>query len=88
MGFFGLMGFLFWVFGGVLVVAAGLRLRKRLAKGSGPTVGPLIDDEAVGRIVEEGVLEDDDEEPLDHDEIGDEERRFWEEEEWDDAEEW
>ena len=81
------MGFSFWVFGGVLVVAAGLRLRKRLAEGSGATVGPRIDEDAIERIVEEGVLEDD-EEPLDHDEIDDEERRFWEEEEWDDAEEW
>ncbi len=82
------MGFPLWVFGGVLVVAAGLRLRKRLAEGSGSTAGPRIDDEAIESIVEEGVLEDDDQEPLDHDEIDDEERRFWEEEEWDDAEEW
>ena len=84
----GVFGPLFWVFGGALVIAAGLRFRRRLAEGSSSAAGPRIDDEAIERIVDEGVLEGDQEEPLDPHEIDEEERRFWEEEEWDDAEEW
>jgi len=69
-----------------LVAASGLRLRARLLRRPGGT-GPVVDDEAVRRILEEGVLEVDVEPPLDLDEIEDEERRFWSEH-WDEPEEW
>lgn len=68
-----------------LVGASGLRLRgrvrRRLARGV-----PVVDDRAVSRILETGVLTEDDEDPLDQDEIDEEERRFWSER-WDDTEE-
>ncbi|HKJ00999.1 MAG TPA: hypothetical protein VJ997_01055, partial [Longimicrobiales bacterium] len=64
-----------------LVTASGLRLRARLLRRSGGAV-PVVDDDAVRRILEEGVFEVDVEPPLDLDEIEDEERRFWSER-WD-----
>jgi hypothetical protein len=69
-----------------LVTASGLRLRARLVRPGGRST-PVVDDAAVRRILEEGVLECDAEPPLDMDEIEDEERRFWSEH-WDEPEEW
>lgn len=69
-----------------LVAASGVRMRARLLQRRGRTM-PLVDDEAVRRILREGVLEADGESPLDLDEIEDEERRFWSER-WDEPEEW
>ncbi len=46
-----------------------------------------LTDEAIRAIELHGRLETDDE-PLDLGEIDAEERRFWEEEEWDESEEW
>ena len=69
-----------------LVAAAGMRLRGRMARHrTGGT--PVVDDEAVRRILEEGVFEAHLEDPLDIQEIEDEERRFWSEH-WDEPEEW
>ena len=71
-----------------LVMASGLRLRARLLRsGRGRECMPVVDDEAVRRILEEGVLDVDVEPPLDLNEIDDEERRFWSER-WDEPEEW
>jgi len=67
-----------------LVGASGLRLRGRIRRPLARGV-PEVDDQAVGRILETGVLEDVDE-PLDHEEIDGEERRFWSER-WDEPEE-
>lgn len=69
-----------------LVAASGVRMRARLLQRRGRTM-PVVDDEAVRRILREGVLEADGESPLDLDEIEDEERRFWSER-WDEPEEW
>ena len=78
---------LFWFALALLLVAAGVRLRARMRRRYGRS-GPLVDDDAVRRIVEDGVLTTDEDEPLDLEEIEAEERRFWDEEEWDEAEEW
>ena len=62
---------------GLLVVVAGLAVRLRIRD----TIGkdrPLLDDEALRRIQEEGVLYvEEEDEPLDPEEIGREEERFW-----------
>lgn len=81
-----LVWILFWFGLGLLLVAAGVRLRARLRRRSDPW-GPTVDDEALRRIVEEGRLVTDEDEPLDLREIREEERRFWEEERWDEADE-
>jgi hypothetical protein len=68
-----------------LVGASGLllrgRIRRRLARGV-----PAVDDRAVRRILETGVLPGDEDEPLDEGEIDEEERPFWSER-WDEPEE-
>lgn len=74
---------LFWVAIGVLLVLAFLRVRSTLAKLRRRSE---LDDGDVRRIVETGSLVR--EEELDLDEIEEEERRFWESESWDQAEEW
>lgn len=78
---------LFWLACGVLLAAAALRLRSRIRRGTRQQQ-PTVDDEVMRRILEEGVVRTDEDEPLDLDEIREEERRFWEEEEWDEADEW
>lgn len=45
-----------------------------------------LDDRAVKRILDEGRLQTPEDAPLDLEEIEDEERRFWQEEGWDEAE--
>lgn len=69
----------------VLLGASGLRLRRRLRRAGRPGV-PAVDDAAVAEILATGVLPSEEEEPLDQDEIDDEERRFWSES-WDEPEE-
>jgi len=59
----------------LLVLAAVVRLRELLVRP------PLVDDEAIRAIETSGSVEIDDE-PLDPAAIEEEERRFWEEEEW------
>lgn len=81
-----LVWILFWFGLGLLLVAAGVRLRARLRRHS-EARGPTVDDEALRRIVEEGRLVTDEDEPLDLGEIREEERRFWEDERWDEADE-
>ena len=67
-----------WVLA-LLVLAAAVRLRGRLRE---PLVRPsLVDDAAIRSIETSGSVEIDDE-PLDPAEIEEEERRFWEEEQW------
>jgi hypothetical protein len=76
----------FWGACGLLVIVAGVRAlaRARLRQGR---LSPSVDDDAVRRIIDEGVLASEEDEPLDLDGIEEEERRFWGET-WEDAEEW
>ncbi len=69
----------------ILVIAAWRRRRQALRdRIESP---PLeLDQRAVQQIVQEGQLRTAEDEPLDLDEIEAEERRFWDEEEWDEAE--
>ncbi len=68
-----------------LVGASGLRLRGRIRRRLARSM-PMVDDRAVKQILETGVLTAEDDEPLDQDEIDEEERRFWSER-WDEPEE-
>lgn len=70
-----------------LAVASGIRLRVRIRRRLGRSRPPVVDDEAVRAILERGVVVTDEDEPLDYDEIDEEERRFWSES-WDDPDEW
>ncbi len=69
-----------------LMVAQGIQLRVRIRRRL-RTPRPLVDDAAVRSILERGVLVTEDDEPLDYDEIDEEERRFWSES-WDEPDEW
>ncbi|MEJ2202911.1 MAG: hypothetical protein P8170_02245 [Gemmatimonadota bacterium] len=69
-----------------LVVASGVHLRLRLRERLGRRT-PVVDDQAIRKILEEGVITAEDDPPLDLDEINEEERRFWTEP-WDEPEEW
>ena len=76
---------LFWAVAVLLVVAGFLRVRSRLPGRREPDA---LTDADVRAIEERGVIERDGDEPLDLDRIEEEERRFWESESWDEAEEW
>jgi hypothetical protein len=69
---------------GVLAFAAGLVYRSRLTRviRSGE---PVLTDDMVRQIEEQGRVDVD--EPLDLEQIQDEEARFWEEQ-WDEPDEW
>lgn len=69
-----------------LAVASGILLRFRLSGRGGRGV-PTLDDAAVRSIIERGIIVTDEDEPLDLDQIDEEERRFWSEK-WDEPEEW
>lgn len=74
----------------VLVALAGLRRRREVSAETRRRGGTDVDDEAMRRIQEEGRMGsafEDEDEPLDLDEIDREERRFWEESSWDEPEE-
>jgi hypothetical protein len=67
---------------GILAAAAGIGMvRRRWAERHG-----VLTDDDIRRIEEEGSV-DVEEEPLDLEDIRDEETRFWEES-WDEPEEW
>jgi hypothetical protein len=74
-----------WLLLGALVMVAWLLTRVRLRYLSSQP-GPEVDDAAIRRIMDEGQLTTDEDEPLDIDEIRSEEQAFWEEERWDEAE--
>ena len=77
-----------WILLAVLVAIAALRFRRRMAARRARASGPIVDDDAIRRILDEGALDidDEDEEPLDLDEIAREEEEFWNES-WDEPEE-
>lgn len=64
---------------GVLALAAGVIVRWRIRRATGHEEGPDVDDDTVRRIEEEGRIETDERQPLDHDRIREEEDRFWSE---------
>lgn len=76
---------LFWIVFGAglaaLVVAAGFSLHVR-RKDVFAASAPVIDDSAIERILQTGELIVEESEPLDQEEIDDEEERFWSES-WD-----
>jgi hypothetical protein len=78
-----------WILFAVLVLIAALRFRRRMAARRARASGPIVDDDAIRRILEDGALDvdDEDDEPLDLDEIAREEAEFWEES-WDEPEEY
>ncbi len=76
----------FWAALTALVIAAAILLRLRLGRRVGYRE-PRVDDDALRSILETGILRDDTPEPLDLDEIEEEERRFWSEP-WDEPDEW
>jgi hypothetical protein len=69
---------------GLLALAAGLLYRSRLLRVTGRRT-PALTDDLVREIEERGRIELD--EPLDIDQIQQEEARFWEET-WDEPDEW
>jgi hypothetical protein len=70
-----------------LAVASGVRFRVRLKRRLRRS-SPVVDDDALRRILEEGRLSTDEDAPLDYDEIDEEERRFWSSDSWDEPDEW
>lgn len=76
---------LFWlVFGlgfGVLIAAAGVSMHARRRDAFARDV-PVVDDDVIEQILERGAVYVDEDEPLDLEEIDDEEERFWSES-WD-----
>lgn len=79
-------GTLLWSVLALLAVLGWLRVRARL-RAKREREKPEVDDRALRRILEEGRLETDEDEPLDPEEAAEEERRFWEES-WDEPEAW
>lgn len=77
-----------WIFAAlsVLVLVAGAAARRRILRRTRPTADGLSDDD-VRQIEEGGLFFREDDEPLDMDEIREEEERFWASESWDRAEE-
>jgi len=81
-----LFWFVFWVGLAVLAFAAGVSLRVRLSDQRDAS-RPVVDDQAIRVILDTGQLATDEDEPLDAQEIDEEERRFWSEN-WDEPDEW
>lgn len=81
---FTLFWIVFWAGLTVLAFMAGVSLRTRLSGGI-VRRARVVDDAAIQQILETGQLTVDD--PLDLDEIEEEEKRFWSES-WDEPDEW
>ena len=79
-----MLGTLFIILAAI-VLAGGLLSRRRIRDTVEGDV-PLVTDEVLRRILEEGAVSPDDDEPLDEDRIREAEDRFWDEE-WDRPEE-
>lgn len=77
---------LFWAGLTLLVVVSGVSLRSRLRERVAARE-PRVDDDAIRAILETGRLATQEDEPLDWEEIEEEERRFWSES-WDEPDEW
>jgi len=79
------LGLFFWTTLTILVMAAALRMYMRRKELFASNV-PALDDNAIDTILEIGELSIDEDEPLDLEEIDEEEERFWTES-WDEPEE-
>ena len=77
----------FWILLTLLVILGWIRVRERLRRKREDAASTLLDDDDIRRIEREGRLPAEEEEPLDYDEIEEEERRFWGES-WDEPEPW
>ncbi|MDA0329495.1 MAG: hypothetical protein O2958_10865 [Gemmatimonadetes bacterium] len=71
-----LFWFVFWAGLSLLVAAAGVTLYARRTQGI-MARGPRVDDDVIARIIDHGEIFFEDDEPLDLDEIDEEEQRFW-----------
>ena len=80
-----LLGLLFWTTITILVMAAALRMYMRRKELFSSDV-PVLDENAIQTILEIGEITTDEDEPLDLEEIDEEEERFWRES-WDEPEE-
>lgn len=69
---------------GILALAGGLMYRARRVRASGTP--RILTDDMVRQIEESGHIDVD--EPLDLEEIQDEEARFWEEQPWEETDEY
>ncbi len=81
----GVSSMLVWVGLGILAAVAWYSVRIRLRR-SLRTQRVEVDDEAIAKILEDGVLATDEDDPLDLEHIRQEEESFWEET-WDEPEE-
>ena len=73
-----LLGLLFWTTITILVMAAALRMYMRRKELFSSDV-PVLDENAIQTILEIGEISTDEDEPLDLEEIDEEEERFWRE---------
>ena len=80
-----LLGLLFWTTITILVMAAALRMYMRRKELFSSDV-PVLDENAIQTILEIGEISTDEDEPLDLEEIDEEEERFWRAS-WDEPEE-
>jgi hypothetical protein len=77
-----------WALIAVLVAAAGMRHRARIAHVEDAPEGlPRVDDDAIRRILREGSLRSPDDEPVDMEEAARAEEEFFDES-WDEPEEY
>lgn len=72
---------IWFVFAVTLLVAAGISIHVR-RKGAVASETPVVDDHVIEQILETGVVFIEEDEPLDLDDVDDEEERFWSES-WD-----
>jgi hypothetical protein len=76
-----------WALAAALLAAiGGLLVRRRIERAA--RAESSLDDDTIRSIETHGYVEMEDDEPLDLDEINDEEERFFEDESWDEKEEW
>jgi hypothetical protein len=78
---------LLWAIATALLAAAGGWLVRRRIERSTEAESSL-DNDVIRSIETHGYVEVEDDEPLDMDDIQDEEERFWEDETWEEKEEW
>lgn len=78
---------LIWLLIPALAAFAALRYVARIAVKHLPGERPVVDDDAIRRIIEEGRLTTSAEEPLDMEEAAREEDEFWSES-WDEPDEY
>jgi hypothetical protein len=78
--------FLWAIATALLAAAGGLLVRRRIERAA--QAESSLDDDVIRSIETHGYVEVEDHEPLDLEEISEEEERFWEDETWEEKEEW